>query len=249
MSRDTGETGIAMKLRDKINLLIDLLLFVALVGISGIGFLIKYTLPPGREKILKYGDNREFFFLGWDRHQWGSFHLFVAFIMLGLLALHILLHWKMILCLLRKAVPPVWLRRSLWGMLGVLCFFLFLFAFFISPEQREASDFLHRHVHSASVKTMINQNLCAPEAEKKLSSEAPKTYRGQEHRHKDEDHSSFNGRMMLTDAAKQFGISLDEVKKRLGLAADVDRLKTLGRLRKTYGFTMQEARNCLEKAE
>jgi hypothetical protein len=238
-----------MKVREKLNLIIDLLLTVALVFIAGIGFLIKYTLPPGREKFLKYGNNKELYFLGWDRHQWGSIHLAIAFVMLGLLVLHIILHWKTILCLLRKAVPPVWLRRSLWGTLGVLCFFLFLFAFFISPEQREASDFLHRHAHSASAKTMINQNLRAPEPEKKLSSEAPKTYRGQEHRHMDEDHSSLNGRMTLADAAKQFGISLDEVKKRLGLAADVDSLETLGRLRRTYDFTMQEARDRLEKAE
>lgn len=237
-----------MRLRDKINLLIDLLLTLALTFIAGIGFLIKYILPPGRERILKYGDNKDLFFLGMDRHQWGEIHLVVAFVMLALLLLHILFHWKTLLCLVRKAVPSVWLRCSLWVIIGVLCLILFLFAFFISPVQKEASDFLHRHVHSASVKPGINQNLHAPEPEKELASEATKTDRGQEHRHMDEDHSSLNGRMTLADVADHFRIPLDEVTRRLGLPAHVDSLETLGRLRKTYGFTMQQARERLEKA-
>ena len=193
--------------------------------------------------------NKELFYLGMDRHQWGKIHLVVAYVMLALLLLHILFHWKTLLCLVRKAIPQAWFRRSLWMIIGILCLILFLFAFFISPVQKEASDFLHRHAHSASVKPEINQNLHAPEPTKELASEATKTDHGQEHLHMDEDHSSLNGRMTLSDAAKQFGISLDEVKKRLGLAADVDSLETLGRLRKTYGFSMQEARDRLEKAE
>jgi len=237
-----------MRLRDKINLLIDLLLTLALALIAGIGLLIKYILPPGRERILKYGENKDLFFLGMDRHQWGEVHLVAAYVMLALLLLHILFHWKAILCLVRKAISPVWLRRPLWAIIGVLCLAFFLFAFFISPEQREASDFLHRHAHSAAAKMMINQDLNASGPEKELSSEAPKTDHGQEHLHMDGDHSSLNGRMTLADAAKQFGIDLDEVKKRLGLPADVDSLETLGRLRKAYGFTMQEARDRLEKA-
>jgi hypothetical protein len=237
-----------MKVREKINLFIDLLLTLALALIAGIGFLIKYILPPGRERILKYGENKDLFFLGLDRHQWGSIHLVVAFVMLGLLVLHILLHWKTILCLVRKAIPRAWLRRSLWVIVGFLCLIFTLFAFFISPVQKGAEDFLHRHAHSASVKPGINQNLRATEPEKELASEATKTDHDQEHLHTGENHSSLNGRMTLADIAIQFRIPLDKVKQRLGLPAHVDSLETLGRLRKTYGFTMQQARERLEKA-
>jgi len=238
-----------MKVREKINLIIDLLLTLALGIIAGIGFLIKYTLPPGREKILKYGDNREFFFLGWDRHQWGSFHLVVAFVMLGLLVLHIFLHWKTILCLVRKAIPQAWLRRSLWLIVGFLCLIFILFAFFISPVLKGAEDFLHRHAHSASVKPEINRTLRAPEPEMELAREATKTDHGQKHLHSGENHSSLTGRMRLADIAIQFRIPLDKVKQRLGLPAHVDSAETLGRLCKIYGFTMQEARDRLEKAD
>lgn len=238
-----------MRLRDKINLLIDLLLTLALTFIAGIGFLIKYILPPGRERILKYGANKDLFFLGMDRHQWGEIHLVVAFVMLALLLLHILFHWKTLLCLVRKAIPQAWLRRSLWLIVGFLCLIFTLFAFFISPVQKEASDFLHRHAHSASAKPEINRTLRAPEPEKELASEATKTDHWQEHLHTGENHSSLNGRMTLADIAIQFRIPLDKVKQRLGLPAHVDSSETLGRLRKTYGFTMQEARDRLEKAQ
>ena len=238
-----------MKVREKINLIVDLLLTLALGIIAGIGFLIKYTLPPGRDRILKYGENKDLVFLGLDRHQWGSIHLVVAFVMLGLLVLHILLHWKTILCLVRKAIPQAWLRRSLWLIVGFLCLVFILFAFFISPVQKGAEDFLHRHAHSASVKPEINRTLRAPEPEMELAREAAKTDHGQEHLHSRENPSSLNGRMTLADIANQFRIPLDEVKQRLGLPAHVDSSETLGRLRKTYGFTMQEARDRLEKAE
>lgn len=238
-----------MKVREKINLTIDLLLFVALVFIAGIGFLIKYTLPPGRERILKYGDNRELYLLGWDRHQWGSFHLFVAVIMLGLLVLHILFHWKTILCLVRKAVSRNWLRRSLWATLGLLCLFFLLFAFFSTPVREEAGDFLHRNARSAAVKREANENCCDHEPDKEKKIEAAKADRGEKHSHMNEDHASLNGRMTLEDTAIRFGITIEEVKRRLGLPVHVPGVETFGRLRKTYGFTMQEARDRLEKTD
>jgi hypothetical protein len=237
-----------MKVREKINLIVDLLLTLALGIIAGIGFLIKYTLPPGRERILKYGENKDLVFLGLDRHQWGSIHLVVAFVMLGLLVLHIFLHWKTILCLVGKAIPQAWLRRSLWLIVGFLCLVFVLFAFFISPVQKEAEDFLHRHAHSASIKPGINRTLRAPEPEMELAREATRMDHGQEHLHSREHHSSLNGRMTLADIANQFRIPLDKVKQRLGLPVHVDSAETLGRLRKIYGFTMQEARDRMEKA-
>jgi len=238
-----------MRTHDKFNLLIDLLLTLALALIAGIGFLIKYILPPGRERILKYGDNKDLFFLGWDRHQWGSTHLIVAFVMLGLLLLHILLHWKTLLCLVRKAVPSAWLRRTLWLIIGVLCLVFFLFAFFISPEQRQAGDFLHRNIHSPLAQPRIHSIPRGLETEKETRSAENMPDHGQGQRHLEEDHSSLNGRMTLAEAAARFGLTMIEVTKRLGLPADADPLETLGRLRKTHGFTMQEARERLEKTD
>lgn len=236
-----------MRIRDKFNLLIDLLLTLAMVLVAGIGFLIKYILPPGRERILKYGDNRDLFFLGLDRHQWGEIHLVVAFAMLALLLLHILLHWQTLLCLARKAVPAAWLRRFLWLVIGVLCLVLFLFAFFISPEQRQAGDFLHRNTHSSLTKTRTYSTPSVSEPEKDIRTAESMTNHDHGQRHMEESHSSLNGRMTLADVANQFGIPTDEVKRRLGLPSDVDALETIGRLRKAHGFTMQEARERLEK--
>ncbi len=262
-----------MRLHDKINLLIDLLLTLALALIAGIGFLIKYILPPGRERILKYGDNTELAFLGLDRHQWGGIHLLVAYVMLGLLILHIVLHWKTILCLVRKAIPMAWLRRSLWTATGVLCFFLLLFAFFISPTRLQTGDFLHRNARSKIEHSPVGKNTRVGEDQ---PIEAARGLRGKgygtagqntdggsdrgeslgsaaadgggHHRHGVGDHDSLNGRMTLDEVARRFGISIDEVRRRLELPAYAGGSETLGRLRKTYGFTMEEARERLGKA-
>lgn len=238
-----------MRIRDKFNLLIDLLLTLALALIAGIGFLIKYILPPGRERILKYGDNKDLFFLGLDRHQWGGIHLIVALAMLGLLLLHILLHWKTLLCLMRKAIPATGLRRFLWAIVGILSFAFLLFAFFISPEQREAGDFLHRNSHSSPAQPRTPSLPSVPQMEMKTRPAGTMMDHGREQRHANEDHSALNGRMTLTDVAEHYKIPMAEVKKRLGLPADIDPLETLGRLRKAHGFTMQQARERLEKAD
>jgi uncharacterized membrane protein len=81
--------------RSKLNLIIDGLMFLAMAAIAGLGFLIKYVMPPGPEKIVKYGRNVTLLFLGMDRHGWGRIHLVIGFVFLGLLALHIIIHWRM----------------------------------------------------------------------------------------------------------------------------------------------------------
>ncbi|MDD2549271.1 MAG: hypothetical protein PHD00_04150, partial [Bacteroidales bacterium] len=61
--------------RAKINLVVDIILFLLLMGMAGIGFLIKYTLLSGEKRNLLYGKNVNLELLGLDRHQWGTIHL------------------------------------------------------------------------------------------------------------------------------------------------------------------------------
>ena len=134
-----------MKNRGTLNLVIDAVMFLGLAFIAGIGFLMKYTLPPGREKILKYGENAQLYFLGLDRHQWGSIHLIAAYVMLGLLVLHIALHWKTIVGLVRNAVPLPLLRSTLTAILVLLGAVCFTFAFFVAPTRTDHGDYLFRN--------------------------------------------------------------------------------------------------------
>ena len=62
-----------------------------LVGslLAGIGFLMKFVLIPGKERFAVYGRNVDLFFLGFDRHEWGTLHLWLAFALIALMAVHI----------------------------------------------------------------------------------------------------------------------------------------------------------------
>lgn len=244
-----------MKDRDVINLILDLLMFLALAFIAGIGFLMKYVLPPGRERVAKYGANLNLFLFGWDRHQWGTIHLVVAYILLGLLCLHIILHWNFIKAILKKAAPSLVVRRL--GVAGIcaLGFLLMFFSFFIEPEKREG-DSHHRNVHSSFFSGLglgseswksetprgrgDRREMAGDRDEEEKRSKAPQV--GDD----PDGHELLRGKTTLAEAAQLYGISSPEAKKRLGIPDEVSDSKTLGRLRKIHGFTMAQARALLE---
>jgi hypothetical protein len=55
--------------KSKWNFLIDVNMLLFMGIITGIGFLIKYTLIPGSERWDVYGRNVDLSFMGLDRHQ------------------------------------------------------------------------------------------------------------------------------------------------------------------------------------
>jgi hypothetical protein len=120
--------------KGKLNFLIDALMFLCMAAIAGLGFLMKYVLLPGKEAWALYGKKVELSWLGLDRHAWGAVHLYLAFLLLGLLLLHIILHWQMIIGLFHKFIAPTNLRDEVAIVFVILCAALLLFPFFINPE-------------------------------------------------------------------------------------------------------------------
>jgi len=122
----------------KLNFVIDALMFLCMTAIAGLGFLMKYVLLPGRESTVKYGRKVELFLLGLDRHDWGAIHLYLGFLLLALLALHIVLHWNMIPGLFAKLVVSAKGRWKLALVYVALAAALLLFPFLISPEVKDS---------------------------------------------------------------------------------------------------------------
>jgi hypothetical protein len=120
--------------KTKINFVIDALMFLCLMAIAGLGFLMKYILPPGREVWRIYGRNLDLTWLGWDRHDWGSIHLYLAFTLLGLLIIHLILHWSMILGLFARLIPNPKLRTRVGLAFLIISLLLIYFPFLITPE-------------------------------------------------------------------------------------------------------------------
>ena len=121
--------------KPKINLIIDAIIFMTLMSITGMGFLMKYVLVPGYIRNIMYDGNVDLYFLGLNRHEWGSIHLWLSFFFLFLLTFHIILHWKMIRCIFQRLVPLKSWRILISIMIVVIGLFMALFPFFIEPKQ------------------------------------------------------------------------------------------------------------------
>jgi hypothetical protein len=62
-------------------------LYIAGCFLAGTGWLLAERLPRGRE-------GRSLSFLGLSRHEWGEWHTWIAYGVVGLVILHLLLNWQ-----------------------------------------------------------------------------------------------------------------------------------------------------------
>jgi hypothetical protein len=93
--------------RSHLNLLVDAASFVAFLLLLSTGLVLRYQLPPGSGELEGQGSgpgaaNRVVTFLwGQTRHDWGAIHFWIAVTLVAVLALHLFLHWKWIVCMVR----------------------------------------------------------------------------------------------------------------------------------------------------
>ena len=123
--------------KSKLNIIIDAVSFICLMAIAGIGFLMKFVLIPGQERWVKYGGNVELSLFGLDRHEWGTIHLILSFVLLALLMLHIVFHWNIILCTCKKIIYKTKMRIFVVSSFIILCFLLIISPFFVRPVMSE----------------------------------------------------------------------------------------------------------------
>ncbi|MFO8056248.1 MAG: DUF4405 domain-containing protein [bacterium] len=84
-----------------INFWVEAAMFVSMLALGVTGLIMKYALPPLRGQRQGTGLGPETLF-GWDRHDWGDFHFWLAVILVALLVVHLILHWRWIVCRLRE---------------------------------------------------------------------------------------------------------------------------------------------------
>lgn len=123
--------------KSQTNFIIDALMFLCMMAMVGIGFLMKFVLIPGKDRWVEYGRNVELYLYGMDRHQWGTIHLILGFILLGLLILHIVLHWKMILNLYKCLVRSQIARRITAAAFIIGCAILLAFSLVVKAQVQE----------------------------------------------------------------------------------------------------------------
>jgi hypothetical protein len=68
------------------HLTIDLVAAGLMVGMVATGYLLRFPLPPGTNKSLTLW--------GLTRHQWGDVHFWISLALLGVILVHVVLHWQ-----------------------------------------------------------------------------------------------------------------------------------------------------------
>lgn len=121
--------------RQTINLIVDVLALLAAGALTGTGLILAYRLPPGRA-------NRDLSLLGWGRHDWGDVHLILAWVVIGLVVLHLLLHlgWLANACAALVGRAGAGARRWLWPGLLILLAALLVALPWLLPVQRADED-------------------------------------------------------------------------------------------------------------
>ena len=84
--------------RNTLNLIVDLVAFLDLLGIIFTGLIMEYILPPGTGACgqeISGGVGREHIkdFWSMTRHEWGDVHYILALLFILLMTAHVLLHW------------------------------------------------------------------------------------------------------------------------------------------------------------
>jgi len=237
-----------MKKKAKINFIIDVLLFVMMAAIGGIGLLIKYSLISGKDQWEVYGSNVELTLWGWDRHQWGSLHLILGFILFGLLLLHLLFHWKQIKGLFRHLIPLNTSRIILTGVFIAITLALLIFGLIIP---RDVVFLKMGEGHHRDQRVERNDALILEKSVKQIEESSSPDTRDISH-HEENHHNrnssiDVNGSMSLKQAADAYGISPDSLKAFLKIPIGQSNDERLGRLRRKYNFHMSDIERYAEE--
>ena len=105
-------------------------MFFCLLALAGTGFLRHFRLiGQGMGHRRGAGGGGQALFWGIDWHSWGNLHLWLGYIMLGLLALHVVLHLKEITGIYRRLIPSPAARLAVAAAFLILCFYALLFPF------------------------------------------------------------------------------------------------------------------------
>lgn len=234
--------------QSKLNLSIDIVMLLLLMPMAGIGLMIKYVLLPGTERNERYGSDVDLEFMGLTRHEWGSVHLIISIVFLVLLLIHIILHWKMIVCVFGRMVPNKPLRVLSATLLTGAGILLIAFPLFVKPEivTRESLH-LNRKFKQEVPGAVTPEEV---QNEKTNDSVVPPSagLNKREHTLSETvlaDHE-INGSQTLQFIAGKYGIPAEKLAADLNIPLERTGEK-LGRLRKQYSFTMDDVRNSVLK--
>jgi hypothetical protein len=196
--------------------LVDTLLFICIFGISFIGVLLAFFLAEGPTAL-----EREKYFLGLHRHQWGDIHLYISLAFVFLVVIHLILSWAWIKGKAKALFSKGWrIFLTLTVFSAVLVLVLF-WAF--TPKNSQKYSGYGARSGSVSERPLVLEELMD----------------------RDRGVVTITGKLTLEDVEHITGVSPGDLLDGLGLPSKTPHDETLGQLRKKYGFDMFEFREIL----
>jgi hypothetical protein len=255
-------------IRQKTNIIIDIAMFVIMIFLAIIGIVIRYALIPGSDRWIKYGQNVELTILGMDRHDWGLVHLIVGILLIGLLVLHLVFHWKQIVYMIKKLLPNRIYRLAMAASLLMLCTLILFSPLYLSPKigapiygkgkrnernnQWHFQDISRTSVSGDRLKSeeIVYQNKL-PSKQEPLKNESRLRKiddRNSEGLRIKEEHTlNIKGYHTFYELAKKYNISEEKLKRDLGIPESIPNNERLGRVRRIYDFTMSDVEEAILK--
>ncbi len=129
--------------RSSFTWLVDLAAFVGMIFLVATGFLLRYAVPAGSGSLEalgrgpRAGSRPITLMLGLTRHEWGEVHFWIAVGLMGILVLHLVMHGRWIVYMLRGEPRDTAGWRIALGIMGLLGLVAVAMAPFLIPTERE----------------------------------------------------------------------------------------------------------------
>jgi hypothetical protein len=217
--------------RTHVNALIDAAALLAFLLLLSSGLLLEYQLPAGSGDLLGYGagqgaaDRSIHLLWSWTRHDWGQIHYYIALSMMAILAIHLALHWKWIVCTVRGKPSNASGYRFALGCLGLMFATLLSAAPLISSKTTTSRSDLRESRMPLTVRDEVRNGdpslIDGGTAGQSLS---------------------IYGSMTLQQISEVSGFPIDDIVQSLGLPSDVNTHEGAGRVLRRHNLQMSDLR-------
>jgi hypothetical protein len=243
--------------KNTLNYIVDIIMFILMMAVIGIGFLMKFVLITGQERWIKYGRNVDETVMGLDRHGWGLVHLIVGLTLFAVLVLHLILHWKSIIKFFKNSFASRRVRISFVTVLLVVGALLVVFPFLVNPRTGEPVsgygrlNSLRSHAMEDNASSKVSDVEIAEEVEVETAPEhIPEVGEGHQlkkiRREELKTEIEVMGYMTLGEVSRRYHVQSDRIKERIGIPTGTSDNERLGQLRRRYGFTMSDVRDAID---
>lgn len=213
--------------RTHLNALVDGIAFIAFLLLLSTGLLLEYQLPAGSGGLQGYGsghgasDRPVHMVWGWTRHEWGQLHYWLALAMMAVLAFHVVLHWKWIVCIVQGKPSTTSGHRLILGVVGLAFAVLLAMVPLMGGKTTISRGELRAEAGNANAGSVAAPHNAAGESE------------------------SVRGSMSLREISQRTGIPVAKLIENIGLPTNVDIDAGAGRLLRQHNRSMNDLRKAI----